>query len=148
MIMKKVTYLLFLLPLIFISCSKNEVDMRDDYVGTWNESSVGSMSLLLNGSIVSTTPLSDSQTGIEITKSGTNQLVIDGLPVTVSGSKLIIESNTQTETQDGITMTVTSKYSGTVSKNVIVVNENYTGSWSMTDMSGTISGSSVYTFTR
>jgi len=122
--------------------------MRDDYVGTWNESSVGSMSLLLNGSIVSTTPLSDSQTGIEITKSGTNQLVIDGLPVTVSGSKLIIESNTQTETQDGITMTVTSKYSGTVSKNVIVVNENYTGSWSMTDMSGTISGSSVYTFTR
>jgi len=146
--MKKVTYLLFLLPLIFISCSKNEVDMRDDYVGTWNESSVGSMSLLLNGSIVSTTPLSDSQTGIEITKSGTNQLVIDGLPVTVSGSKLIIESNTQTETQDGITMTVTSKYSGTVSKNVIVVNENYTGSWSMTDMSGTISGSSVYTFTR
>jgi len=148
MIMKKVTYLLFLLPLIFISCSKNEVDTRDDYVGTWNESSVGSMSLLLNGSIVSTTPLSDSQTGIEITKSGTNQLVIDGLPVTVSGSKLIIESNTQTETQDGITMTVTSKYSGTVSKNVIVVNENYTGSWSMTDMSGTISGSSVYTFTR
>lgn len=146
--MKKVTYLLFLLPLIFISCSKNEVDMRDDYVGTWNESSVGSMSLLLNGSIVSTTPLSDSQTGIEITKSGTNQLVIDGLPVTVSGSKLIIESNTQTETQDGITMTVTSKYSGTVSKNVIVVNENYTGSWSMTGMSGTISGSSVYTFTR
>jgi hypothetical protein len=122
--------------------------MRDDYVGTWNESSVGSMSLLLNGSIVSTTPLSDSQTGIEITKSGTNQLVIDGLPVTVSGSKLIIESNTQTETQDGITMTVTSKYSGTVSKNVIVVNENYTGSWSMTGMSGTISGSSVYTFTR
>jgi len=148
MIMKKVTYLLFLLPLIFISCSKNEVDTRDDYVGTWNESSVGSMSLLLNGSIVSTTPLSDSQTGIEITKSGTNQLVIDGLPVTVSGSKLIIESNTQTETQDGITMTVTSKYSGTASKNVIVVNENYTGSWSMTGMSGTISGSSVYTFTR
>ena len=146
--MKKVTYLLFLLPLIFISCSKNEVDTRDDYVGTWNESSVGSMSLLLNGSIVSTTPLSDSQTGIEITKSGTNQLVIDGLPVTVSGSKLIIESNTQTETQDGITMTVTSKYSGTASKNVIVVNENYTGSWSMTGMSGTISGSSVYTFTR
>jgi hypothetical protein len=148
MIMKKVTYLLFLLPLIFISCSKNEVDMRDDYVGTWNESSVGSMSLLLNGSIVSTTPLSDSQTGIEITKSGTNQLVIDGLAVTVSGSKLSIESNTQTETQDGITMTVTSKYNGTVSKNMIVVNENYTGSWSMTGMSGTISGSSVYTFTR
>jgi hypothetical protein len=148
MIMKKVTYLLFLLLLIFISCSKNEVDTRDDYVGTWNESSVGSMSLLLNGSIVSTTPLSDSQTGIEITKSGTNQLVIDGLAVTVSGSKLSIKSNTQTETQDGITMTVTSKYSGTVSKNVIVVNENYTGSWSMTGMSGTISGSSVYTFTR
>ena len=122
--------------------------MRDDYVGTWNESSVGSMSLLLNGSIVSTTPLSDSQTGIEITKSGTNQLVIDGLAVTVSGSKLSIESNTQTETQDGITMTVTSKYNGTVSKNMIVVNENYTGSWSMTGMSGTISGSSVYTFTR
>ena len=148
MIMKKVTYLLFLLLLIFISCSKNEVDMRDDYVGTWNESSVGSMSLLLNGSIVSTTPLSDSQTGIEITKSGTNQLVIDGLAVTVSGSKLSIKSNTQTETQDGITMTVTSKYNGTVSKNMIVVNENYTGSWSMTGMSGTISGSSVYTFTR
>ena len=148
MIMKKVTYLLFLLLLIFISCSKNEVDTRDDYVGTWNESSVGSMSLLLNGSIVSTTPLSDSQTGIEITKSGTNQLVIDGLAVTVSGSKLSIESNTQTETQDGITMTVTSKYNGTVSKNMIVVNENYTGSWSMTGMSGTISGSSVYTFTR
>jgi len=69
--------------------------------------------------------------------------------VSVSGTSISIPTKTQTETQDGITMTLTAKYSGTVSKNLITIKETYSGSWSMgTAGSGAISGSTTYTFTR
>lgn len=149
--MKKVMYLLFLIPFIFSSCSKDEttgVDLRDDYVGTWNEDASGSLSLLQNTTVAFTMPVSQSETGIKITKSGTNQLIIDGLVTTVSGNDLIIASSTDTQTDNGLTMTVTAKYTGTVSKNLITIKESYSGSWSSAGMSGTISGSTMYTFTR
>lgn len=146
--MKKAMYLLFLISFIFVSCSKSEVDMRDDYVGTWNEEGTGSMSLISNGTALTTIPMDFPATSIEVTKTGTNQLIIDGETATVSGSKLSIASISQTETQNGVTMTVNASYTGSVSKTLMTVKETYSGNWSASGMSGTIGGSVVYTFTR
>jgi len=149
--MKKVLLFLLLTPFIFSSCSKEETALTpvDDYVGTWNETSTGSMDMLYNSVSAGSFPTDQSSTSIKITKISTNQLSIDDMVVSVSGTSISIPTKTQTETQDGITMTLTAKYSGTVSKNLITIKETYSGSWSMgTAGSGAISGSTTYTFTR
>jgi len=148
--MKKVIYLLFLIPFVFISCSKDnkDVDQRDDYVGNWNQDAIGSLSLVQDGNLIATMPISANSTDLQVTKSGTDKLIIDGMSATVSGTKLIIESDTQTQTQNGLTMTVTTSYSGTLAKNMITIKEAYSGFWSQTGFEGTITGNTVYTFTK
>jgi hypothetical protein len=85
---------------------------------------------------------------MQVTKVGTDQLDIDGLKATVKGSKLTIASETQTQNSDGLTLTVTASYSGIVSKTNISIKESYSGNWSGNSMSGTISGSTMYTLTK
>lgn len=147
--MKKVIFLLLFLPFMFSSCSKEEdaVDVRDDYVGTYNTSTIGSMSLINNGEVLTTLPLDETTTDV-VTKQGTDGLDIGGLSATVAGSKLIIDTQTQTQTADGVTSQMTITFTGTVTKGLITITSKYTGNWSASGATGLITGSATSTFTK
>jgi hypothetical protein len=149
--MKKVMYLLFLIPFVFSSCSKkDDPSIVDDYAGTWNMTSAGTIKMLnANGTTVGSSSMDFSLEGDQITKEGNNQLSIDDWTATVSGSSLSIESTTKPVSIIGFSSTTANvKYSGTVSKNLITITETYSGTWTQDNASGTIAGSMVYTYTR
>lgn len=150
--MKKVMYLLFLIPFVFSSCSKkDDPSIVDDYVGTWNLTYAGTIKMLdAKGATVGSSSMDFSLEGDQITKEGNNQLSIDDWTATVSGSSLSIESTIQTISSviGFLPTTATIRYSGTVSKNSIIITETYSGTWAQNGESGTIAGSIVYTYTR
>ncbi|HJV78850.1 MAG TPA: hypothetical protein VJ602_10750, partial [Paludibacter sp.] len=130
--MKKVMCLLFLIPFVFSSCSKkDDPSILDDYVGTWNMTSVGTIKMLdTKGTTVGSFSMDNSLEGDQITKEG-NNLSIDDWLATVSGSSLSIESTTQPISMIiGFSPTTANvKYSGTITKNSIIITETYSGTW-------------------
>jgi hypothetical protein len=146
--MKKGFLLLLFLPFMFSSCSKNAVDLRDDYVGSWSSNGVGSMSLTYNGSVIANMP-TDTTGTVMLTKVGTDQLSFDGMTATLQGSKLIIPTKTQTQISDGMTMQETQTYTASATKGLITVIADTSGNWSTPDgTKGTISGSITYTYLK
>ena len=87
------------------SCSKDEEekDLRDNYVGTWNATTTGSLTFYQNGQSVGTAPLNQSNS-VVISKSGSNILIIDGKSYTVIGNSLTSSPNPINDNFNGISI--------------------------------------------
>ena len=132
----------------FTGCKKENVDVRDQYVGTWQYKSVGSLTLYYNGESAGTVPIDETGTA-DISKSGDNDLIIDGQRFTVTGNNLTSNPESITETDNGVNIVGTATYSGQLGNNLITVNSSITGTWSNSDgYTGNFSGTVVNTFTK
>lgn len=132
------------------SCSKDEEekDLRDNYVGTWNATTTGSLTFYQNGQSVGTAPLNQSNS-VVISKSGSNILIIDGKSYTVNGNSLTSSPNPINDNSNGISIVGTENSNGTLGSNIINLNETVTGTWNNTNgASGNLSGNAVTTLTR
>ena len=153
--MKKIKFsILTSLLLAFLSlgsCSKDDgavQDVRDQYVGTWNAVTTGSITLYQNGQSISTVPLNKSRT-YAISKSGSNALLIDGKSYTVNGNNLSSTPTPVTESSNGLTIVATESSNGTLGSNIINFNETITGTWNATNGdSGNLSGNAVTVLTK
>ena len=152
--MKKLLLLALLPMLLSIGCSKDEpTDPRDAYVGNYNYTMVGSISMNYAGGTIATVPLNESGQAT-VTKSGENELNIDGVIMTLSGNKLlpITVPFNENDAATGFSMTGTVTLQGTVSAGIITINIIYSGTWAGsqggTSLSGTCSGTVVSTFTK
>lgn len=152
--MKKINFLIIMLVgLTFFSlasCSNDDEvrDPRDQYVGTWNATTTGSLTLFQNGQSIGTAPLNESRT-VSVSKSGSNALIIDGKTFTVNGNSLSSATAPLTETSNGISFVATVNTSGTLGSNIINLNETITGTWNaISGDSGNLSGGAVTTLTR
>jgi hypothetical protein len=152
--MKKIKFLiLMLVGLTFFSltsCSNDDeaTDPRDQYVGNWNSTTTGSLTLFQNGQSIGTVPLNETRT-ISVSKSGSNALIIDGKTYTVNGNSLTSTPTPLTETSNGVTIVATVNSSGTLGSNVINFNDTITGTWNATNgASGNLSGNAITTLTR
>ena len=153
--MKQIKFLtLLLVSLSFISLSScsnddNEAqDARDQYVGTWNSISSGSVTLFQNGQSIETAPLNETNT-VSISKSGSNALLINGTTYIVNGTNLSSDPQPLTETSNGFNIVGTTVSNGTLGSNIITLNGAVTGTWNNSNgASGNLSGSVITTLTR
>ncbi len=153
--MKQIKFLtLLLVALSFISLSscsndENEVqDARDQYVGTWNSISSGSVTLFQNGQSIGTAPLNETNT-VSISKSGSNALLINETTYTVNGTNLSSNPQPLTETSDGVNIVGTTVSNGTLGSNIITLNGAVTGTWNNANgASGNLSGNVITTLTK
>ena len=147
--MKKIILLLSIFTITFSSCTKEEIDHRDKYLGTWNTEQTGSATLYQNGQSIGTIPYNESSTN-EVTKSGISDIVIGGENFTVDESgKILNKFKDFSETKDGINLVATEIYTGTATENLIVLNVSVTGSWSSSNgAAGNMSGNNTITLTR
>jgi hypothetical protein len=153
--MKQIKFLtLLLVGLIFISlssCSNDEdgnQDARDQYVGTWNSNSSGSLTLYQNGQSVGTVPINETKT-IAISKSGSNALLIDGKTYIVNGNNLSSNPIPVNQNSNGLNIVGTEVSDGTLGSSIISLNNAITGTWNATTGdSGNLSGSVITTLTR
>ena len=148
---KFLTLLLVSLSLISLSsCSTDDgiQDVRDQYVGTWNSVSSGSLTLYQNGQSVGTVPINETNT-VAISKSGSNALIIDGTSYIVNGTNLSSNPTPVTQTSSGINIVGTEVSYGTLGSSIISLNNAITGTWNATSgASGNLSGSVITTLTR
>jgi hypothetical protein len=131
------------------SCSsddENETDSRDQFVGAWNLAAEGSINRLENGSIDGTETINGT-TSINISKSGENDLLIDGKIYSVNG---LFCNNTSTEpvNNNGYIGSVTFENVGTLSVDNFTIVSTITGTWTNDGRNGTFSGSIAYVLTR
>ncbi|MGI6479648.1 MAG: hypothetical protein ACOX0M_09440 [Salinivirgaceae bacterium] len=145
---------LLLLGVATLSGCKKEkeevkVDKRDQYVGTWNYTQTGSMTLYHNGEAVYTVPMDGSGT-MSITKSGENDLIIDGVKFTVNGNNLTAPTQSLTDASDGFNYVATiTTDNGTLAPNVITINNSITGTWNNSDGdTGNLSGTLTTILTK
>ena len=130
------------------SCKKEEVDDRDQYVGTWNYQETGALTLYSNGQSIGTIPI-DNNGSLDITKSGSSDLMIDGTLCTLSGSNISVQAETLTSSEDGVTFIMTQTGSGVLGSNTISINLSITGTWNASDgTSGNLSGSYTRSLTK
>lgn len=130
------------------SCEKEEIDPRDEYVGTWNYSRSGSLTFYHNGQSIGTSPINENGT-MSISKSGENDLIIGGQTFTVSGTHLSSDPQSITRTNDGVNIVGTSTDNGTLGSNIITINSSITGTWNNSNgASGNFSGSMTITLTK
>ena len=152
-------FLMAVIGLLFVgttmtSCKKEEeepaptVDVRDQYVGTWNYKEIGSITLYQAGSSIGTVPIDESGAA-DISKSGENGLMIDGKLFFVNGNNLSSDPESITETDNGVVIVGTATYSGKLSSNIITINSSITGTWSNSNgANGNLSGTAVNTLTK
>lgn len=143
--MKKVILFSLFSLLIFAGCEKS--DVRDDYVGSWMLSQNGSVTLFQGSSQIGTVPVTNTQS-VKISKYAVDELDIDGLKCQLSGSRLIFDSKTDTETSGTLIMQITTIRSGSVSGNIMTIKETYSGTWANGSQSGIVSGSSNISLTK
>ena len=130
------------------SCKKEEVDDRDQYVGTWNYQETGALTLYSNGQSIGTLPIDDNGS-LEITKTGSSDLMIDGTLCTLSGSNIIVPAGNATSSEDGLTIIATQTGSGVLGSSIITLNLSYTGTWNSDNgTSGNLSGSTTMSLTK
>lgn len=145
--MKKV-FGFIVVTLVLMSCGNNaNVDLRDSYVGTYNVKSVGTINMMSGTNIAQSVPVSEDTT-YTVTKVGTNQLNIGGRTATVDGNKLTFQAQTLTQSSSEYVMTQTMTQTGTLAANIIVINDTFSGTWSMSLMGTTMDGSITGTVTE
>ncbi len=134
-----------------MSCKKEDdpiIDVRDQYLGTWDSKEVGSLTLYYNGSSIGTVPIDESRS-VEITKSGEKGLIIDGKLFIVNDDRLSSDPESITVTENGVNIVGTATYSGQLGSNIITINSSITGTWSNSlGATGNLSGTSVRTLTK
>ena len=153
--MKQIKFLTLLLVslsfITFSSCSNDDneaQDARDQYVGTWNSISSGSVTLFQNGQSVGTVPIHETNT-VSISKSGSNALLINETTYIVNGTNLSSNPQPLTETSNGVNIVGTTVSNGTLGSNIITLNGAVTGTWNNSNgASGNLSGSVISTLTR
>lgn len=143
--MKKLILFSLFSVLIFASCEKE--DPRDVYVGNWNISQNGSLVMYQGSSVLATIPVTQNTT-VSINTYGADELDIDGLYCQLSGTKLIFDTSTETQTNNGSTIQLTTTRTGTASPTIITIKETYSGTWANGSNTGIISGSSNVTLTK
>ena len=129
---KSLSITLFAIALFAMtSCSKT--DERDQFVGTYRINATGSYTLVVNGQTY-TQPISSANNAtLTITKSSSsgNTVFVSGYynaEADVIGNSITIDSETGTQTQDGITITLTISHNrGTLSGNTLSFTSNITG---------------------
>ena len=143
-----------MLGLLFVSlsgltgCKKNDIDPRDQYVGTWQYKEIGSLTLYYAGESIGTVPIDETGTA-NVSKSGENGLMIDGKLFTVNDNKLSSDPESVTETDNGVNIVGTATYSGQLGSNIITINSSITGTWSNSNgATGNFSGTTVRTLTK
>ncbi len=140
--------LLFVFLTGLTSCKKNDVDPRDQYVGTWQYKEIGSLTLYYAGESIGTVPI-DEKGMSNIIESGESNLIIDSKSFTVNGNKLSSEPESVTETDNGVNIVGTAIYSGQLGESIITINSSITGTWSNSNgATGNFSGTSIKTLTK
>lgn len=144
--MKNYPLLLIVFLSTLFSCKK--ADFRDDYVGTWQYKSLGSITLYQNGTSIGTVPVSEDGF-MEIEKEGEKDFLIGGKVFVTNGNKITATPKTTNETQNGVNMVGTELFDGQFSPNLIVIEMNATGSWSNSNgASGNYAGATTLTLKR
>jgi len=129
-------------------CMKEDIDPRDQYVGTWQYKEIGNITFYYAGESIGTSPIDDKGTA-SISKSGENGLMIDGKLFTVNGNRLSSDTENITETDNGNNIVGTVTYSGQLGSSIITMNSSITGTWSnYSGVTGNFSGTSVRTLTK
>jgi hypothetical protein len=125
------------------SCSsddEDETDSRDQYVGAGVMVSEGSINTLVDGSIEDTQIVNETET-VNISKSGENDLLIDGRVYSVNGFNLTSTPMTEPIDSDGVTGSITLTTTGVISSDSCTLVNDVTGTWSYDGISGTFNGS-------
>lgn len=116
--------------IMMTSCSK--VDERDQFIGTYRINATGSYSLVMDGQTY-TESISDNNAPLTITKvsNSDNRVYVSGYynsEASVVGNIITIVSETRTQTQDNLTMTMTVSHNrGTLSGNKLSFTSTITG---------------------
>jgi hypothetical protein len=130
------------------SCTaEDKADTRDQYVGTWNLVAVGSVNTIENGSIVDTEIVNETES-VNISKSGENDLLIDGRIYFVNNFTLTSTPATMTNNDGDFTSSVTLSTTGVISLNSCTLVNDVTGTWTSGDRNGTYSGVVTETLTK
>lgn len=144
-----------LLPLIiilfFTSCSKKDVDIRDQYVGTWQYQMGIVYATIQNGRVVETIADENYDYGtVTISKSDENGLSINGQIFRLEGNQLIsveaVEGDDYTPQRADVYFSTV--LSGQLRTDNIVLQGAMTGSWIAGVYTGPIEGTVRYTLTR
>ena len=149
--LKKLLYFISLIIVIgigFISCEKEKDDPRDQYLGTWNYSVYGAATRYLLGYVYDTDVIAQGNGTYIVSKSGKNDLIIDGDVYFLNGNKLTAPNRKENFHTGEFLVTGTSTWSGQVNNNMITINSAITGTWSNSILSGDFSGHVVITLTR
>ena len=87
---------------------------------------------------------------MSITKSGENDLIIDGVKFTVNGNNLTAPTQSLTDASDGFNYVATiTTDNGTLAPNVITINNSITGTWNNSDGdTGNLSGTLTTILTK
>lgn len=138
-----------LLMLTISSCKKEEIDIRDQYVGTWNFSQNGSITLYYYGDVLGTSPLDENGTMV-IEKVGDDYLLIGGKRFRVDGDRLSADPEPINEYGDnGVIITGTETANGRLGSNLITLESKMTGTWKNAyNESGNFSGKIINTLTK
>lgn len=143
--------LLSLLTLSIIgitSCKKDNTDIRDQYVGTWQYTTIGNLTFYQNGQSIGTAPI-NNKGAMNISKSGDDVLIINGTSYTVNGNKISSGSYPINENDNGVSIVGTGIDNGQLGSNIITINSSITGTWNNSNgASGNLSGSATYTLAK
>ena len=140
--MKKLIFVLAILSIaVFNSCTKDEIDARDKFVGTWQGTSTAIVSDLdlnqVSASQFSISKKSNSNNEIEITTTSEDTTITQ--IATVNDNAYTYEQFTYSQNSNGITANITTNGGGYINGSVIqesgtlVFNMNgqaYNGTWS------------------
>jgi hypothetical protein len=153
-IMKK-SFLIVIIGMLSLGMSMNsctsddedEADTRDQYVGTWNRVSEGSINIIEDGLIVETETINETDS-VNISKSGENDLLIDGRIYFVNGFTLTSTPQIITNDDDDVTSSFTFTTTGVISSDSCTLVSDVTGTWTSAGRNGTYSGIVTETLTK
>jgi hypothetical protein len=138
------------IAVMFSGCKKDSADApvtdaRDQYVGSYTETLNGTMTVTVMG-VPQSTPINTNGTFTIVKGSAANRIVridIDSsrTEATISGTHVQFDPIQETYTENGMTMTITSDVSGTLSGNVLNYTITMSGSAVLQGMTFPLTGS-------
>lgn len=149
--MKKLFYFSSIIAILFISsCSKkDDVDIRDQYIGTYSLQASISQDYFVNGQKVGTYTDEVSSGTVTVSKSGDNALLIEDEIYIVKGNQLTAEPESSDETyEDGLREILTIESSGQLGTGKITGKDTMSGTWSQDGQTGTTTGEMNWTLTK